>query len=229
MRTLLASLLIITLVLSQVPYPVYALEDTDISLTFNWSSEVYYSGDYGNVSILLQSKSSNELVLKRVRLAFIGGFYYYRSFQLDLSHSPITVEPNGSCNLPSISFYLHTRDPEGPLEYQVILELEENSTLGWMSTTWCSSRYTIIVHGLDERLYLNSSILVEEKLAQAKAANFSDSYARHLLQQSIEEKSLATQLSQEARWSEAVKRIEEASRLLEQAFSYEKLYWKEKA
>ncbi len=218
-------LLVALLAAPLIPAPLHALENDDLDLIFKWSAETYYPGDYGNLSISLESKNTNALKFDAVRLVFIGGYYYFHDFLLDLRRNPITIPPEGFCTFPNIEFYFHSRDPTGPMQFSVFLQLEENGTSGWSATTWVSQSYSIMVRDTNERVYRNATREIEERLAQAQVANFTDSNAKSLLLQSLGEKDLAAELAQERKWREAVTHAETAADLLEQAFSSEKLYW----
>ncbi len=226
---ILAFLLVVIVAATVSPAPLHALESDEISLTFNWSAATYYQGDYGNVSISLKSRSIHVLKFTTVVLVFIGGYYYYFDFPLDLSLNPLIIPPEGSCVFPTIDFYIHALNPKGLMRFEVFLQVEENSTSGWSATTWVSPLYPIMVHDINEKTYYNSTRNIEEKLVQAQMANFTDSNAKSLLQQCLSEKDLASQFAQKGKWGEAVTHTETATGLLEQAISSEKLYWKGQA
>ena len=226
---ILAFLLVVIMAATASPAPLHALESSELSLTFDWSAATYYQGDYGNVSISLKSRSPHALKFTTVGLAFIGGYYYFHDFPLDLSRSPLVIPAEGSCVFPTIDFYIHAWDPKGLMRFEVFLQVEENSTSGWSATTWVSPLYPIMVHDINEKTYYNSTRNMEEKLVQAQVANFTDSNAKSLLQQCLGQKDLASQFAQEGKWSEAVTHAKTATGLLEQAISSEKLYWKGQA
>ena len=178
---------------------VQGLFQDEISLSFEWSSSVYYQGDSGSVTITLKSTCDNELEFTWVGIhfAWMRENYYYR---LDLSSNPKRIPSSGSITFSLISFYVDA-DAVGWNTYHVLINYKEHHWYGWDTTdeAWTSETYQIYIHDAYEKTYNELRPQVLGDLNSAERAGYESPDAKSLISQASSEYDLALSLADQGK------------------------------
>jgi hypothetical protein len=137
----------------------------------------------------------------------------------DLSDSPVTVPSQGTYISDPIVIQIPLGTSPGPHSYFVGIDGTEG--LSASSFSWNSPSFTIEIHDILEGIYSDVLPTVENKLNEAKSANYASSEAQSLLQQAQVEFENATSLATQGRWTEAIENLEIADGFLDQAYAAE--------
>lgn len=196
---------------------VRGLSRNEISLSFEWSNSAYYQGDYGGVTISLNSTCDNELEFTWVGIHF--AWMRENSYHiLDLSSNPMKIPSGGFCTFLDIDFSVSSNASVGWNGYYVRIHYNEGGTSG---RVWTSPTYQINIHDAYEKTYND---LRPQVLSEIESADYESPDAKSLLSQAVNEYDLAVSLANQEKWKEAVSNLQTASNLLAQASAKEEEY-----
>ena len=197
---------------------VSALNQDDISVSLTWSSQAVYPNDTVSVRITLKSNYAEQLRLYRIGLQFDWmdpNEFYTGNF----SDNPVFVPSQGTYIFDPIVIQVPFGTSPGSHSYFVGIDGTEGSSAS--SFSWNSPSFTIEIHDIIESIYGDVLPMVENKLNEAKSANYASSEAQSLLQQAQVEFEHANSLADQGNWSEALISLDVADDFLDQAYAAE--------
>jgi hypothetical protein len=197
---------------------VSALNQDEISVSLSWSSQAVYPNDIVSIRITLKSSFAEQLRIYAIGLHF--DWMPSDNFSGPvLSDSPVTVPSQGVYIFDPIVIQVPLGTSPGSHSYFVGIDGTEGSSAS--SFSWNSPSFTIEIHDIIESYYGDVLPMVENKLNEAKSANYASSEAQSLLQQAQVEFDNATSLATQKRWPEALISLDIADDFLDQAYAAE--------
>jgi hypothetical protein len=213
--------LILAIFLSSCLLTVKALNADEWSSNIAWSDSTYYQGDNGNAVVTFKSDCPDQLKITYVGLHFdwMNTNEYYR---IDLSSNPVYLASGERNTFSTISFNVPSGVSVGSHRVTLLIEGQQDG-LWWYDISVTGSEY-ISIHDAYEKVYNQLFYQVQDKLSSAQNSNFQSPDAQSLLQQANTEFNLATSLSQQGAWQDAVSHLNAASGYIDQAKAKEQTY-----
>jgi len=183
--------------------------------------------------MIIQSSCNEELEFPSIGIHFPwmqNGSYY----RLDLADNPARIPRSGNITFDPIGFNIASNAPIGPNDYEIRVEYKEHQQYGWdNNTSIISITGQIYVLDVSQKTYQNLIKSVQMDLINAQATNYESPSAKSLITQALNEFNLATSLSAQGEYSEALNHLQNSTSLIMQAPEKEEEYntniWKEKA
>jgi hypothetical protein len=137
----------------------------------------------------------------------------------NFSDNPAVVPSQGIYIFDPIVVQVPLGTSPGSHSYFVGIDGTEGSSAS--SFSWNSPSFTIEIHDIIESIYSDVLPMVENKLNEAKSANYASSEAQSLLQQAEVEFDNANSFASQGNWSEALISLDVADGFLDQAYAAE--------
>lgn len=213
--------LILAIFLSSCILTVKALNQDEWSSNIAWSNSVYYQGDSGSATVTFNSNCPDQLKITFVGIHFdwMNTNDYYR---IDLSSNPVYLASGERYTFSTIGFDIPSGVNVGSHKVTLLLEGQQDG-LWWYDISVTGTQY-ITIHDAYEKVYNQLDYQVQDKLSNAQNSNFQSPDAQSLLQQANTEFNLATSLSQQGAWQDAVSHLNSASGYVDQANAKEQTY-----
>jgi hypothetical protein len=199
---------------------VYALNQNEASVSLSWSSNIYYQGDSGTVTIFFDSGCPEEL-----KISWIGIHFDWMATDVyntlgDVPGDSVSIPSDGSYTFNPISFSIPSDASVGSHSYFVKINGKQHG-LWWYDVSWSSPSSMLQVHDAYEKIYNQLYPQVSSKISDAQNANYNSPEAKSLFQQANEEFNLANSLANQGKWQDAVTHLQSASSLADQASAKE--------
>jgi hypothetical protein len=201
-----------------------ALNDYEIALSIDWSDSIYYQGDIGNLMIKLYNTCNNVLNVTRIGINF-SWMSKNEYFYLDLKNDPIKISSQNFHEFNPLSFLVPFDVSVGWMEYSIFVNFEKTMLNTEVENIWTSGVETIYIHDSYEKIYSCNIYNIRNNLLSAKNNEFESQYAILDLNKAIGEFNLSSKFAEQNRWKDACSRMTVAANFIEQAYSYETLYW----
>jgi hypothetical protein len=228
------ALLVILIILPTIP--AQALSQNEIQLTFYWSTNYYYQGDTGSVTITLKSTCGDELEFSWIGIHFpwLQSGYYY---SLDLSSNPMRIPSQGQITFDPIIFNIPSAASLGWNVFEILIQYKEHHWYGWSGvsswTSTSSSSTQLYIRDAYEKTYSTLVNSVYNDLNYAKNKGYESPSVKSLIDQATNEYNLALSLASQGKYSDAVNHLQTASNLISQAPAKEDEFqlssWRDKA
>jgi len=190
---------------------VRALNSDEWTWSASWSSQTYYQGDNGTVTITFSSSES--VTVSSVSIQF--------DWQTAPTYERLTSPVYAPYTFPALSFSIPADAVVGSHNYTISFQGQEYEVINWASFS-VTSAGQLNVSDANEKVYAQTIPTVQNSLSTAQS--YQSPKAQSLLQQATSMYNQATTYANQGQRQNAVNDLNSASSYLSQAAAAEQTY-----